>query len=188
MAITESVNKLDTRVLLIGGGVIVAGIAIYEFLKGTNTTITPSQNASTSQPSTSNNTVNPSQSNPISTTQTGSTSTTTPNFVLTLTPAQTLSQTPSVSGSYNYVITSTYAPYTSTSTTSTYAPVTTTNTTNNTTTTTTTSTQNTQSTYNYKNMPVSNNYQYTYSTGGFGSGLNVGSNVGFLSKLLGIGG
>ncbi|MEM3423825.1 MAG: hypothetical protein QXE51_04605 [Nitrososphaeria archaeon] len=178
---------MDTRVLLIGGGIIVSGIAIYEFLKGTNTTITPSQNASTSQPSTSNNAVNPSQSTPITTTQTGSTSETIPNFSIPTLPTQTLTQTPSISGSYNYVITSTYAPYTSTTTTSTYAPVTTTTTTTNTTTTNTTSTQNTLSTYYYKNMPVSNNYQYTYSTGGFGSGLNVGSNVGFLSRLLGIG-
>lgn len=92
---------VSTDVLLVGGAVIVLGVAVYEFLKPTNTTITPSQ------------TTNP-QTNPVNT------PTTTNNPAVIYTPAITPANSQSAtvgSGSYyaiDYSPVSTYAPYTST--------------------------------------------------------------------------
>ena len=175
------VNKIDTKVLLIGGVVVIGAIAAYELLKGKNTSVSPSQSSSTPATGTSN--TNPSLTSNPYTAQAGSTSSTTPNFTLPQSSSSSTRSTPNVSGSYNYVITSTYAPYNYTSTTSTYAPVTSSTTTNNTSTTSTYAPQITSS--NTQTTSTSTNTQNTYTTGGIGSGLNVGSTVssGLLSWL-----
>ena len=176
--ITKIANGLDTRVLIIGGVVVVGAIAAYELLKGTSS----SQSAgSTSGTAGTGSTSSPSAQNPTLTPnnmQSGSTS----SFTPTITPTNnfTLPTNPTVSGNNNYTITSVYAPNNSQANTTLIAP-------NN--------SVSTESSLNYSPLTytatITNNNQkhitqneqkYQYHTGGVGSGLNIGSPNGILSS------
>ena len=192
---------METKTLLIVGGVAVAGFVAYEILKGGNTStaqsasLAPAQNVAGS-PQAGSTTSAP-QSNSISPTSTPTaTNTTTPTLASSLFP--TISPTLS-SGGIGYVggsLTYTplyYAPV--------YAPTTNTNTSTSTTTTSTYAPVNTysptmQNTYTYSptdNYSVTNANQYTtnketsYATSGAFSGLNTQSAVSSgLAGILGI--
>jgi hypothetical protein len=155
-------NKVDTKVLLIGGAVIVGGIAAYELLKGTTSSASQGPTSATQQQ-------NPSQSLGSDTQSAAIPNNISPSF--TLTPNSTYSLTPSqsVNGNHNYTITSVYAPNNAETLTNLYAPTTTTSTNNE--------TSLKYAPYNYQATSTANNQKYQYQTGGIGSGLNLNSKV-----------
>lgn len=162
------VNKVDTKVLLIGGVVVIGAIAAYELLKGTST----SQSAGPTSGGTTSTPVgqNPEQS--FSTPQSGSTSSTSPSYPISSSSSFTLPTSSSVVGSRDYTITSVYAPYNNTSNTDVVAPINTFSPTTN--------SEDLYAPFNYSATATNYNqkYQqkYDYTTGGLGSGLNINSN------------
>ncbi len=146
----ETLNSISPKVLLIVGGLAVAGLAVYEFLKGSS----QSQAQQTSQST-------PQTSQPVYTYQ----PTIEPSIIPNSNPNYTLTpyliSSPRANGSsvvYAPVeeVVTTYSPYTSTNYT--YAP--------------TTTTSNYSYTSSFKSMPTS--YENEYSTGQFGT-LNLES-------------
>jgi len=145
----EDVNKISPKVLLIAGGIAVAGLAVYEILKGGNT----SQQQKTSQSAPSQYSYEP---------------TITPTIIPNSNPyyniVPTLSSKPVASGgSVVYApveeVVSTYSPYNSS--VYTYSPTTTT------------------SNYTYTSNQTSNNVEYSssgLSTINVASPHNIGAN------------
>jgi len=188
---------METKTLLIVGGVAIAGFAIYEILKGGSSSTAQSASLAPAQtvsgaPQAGSTTSTP-QSNSISPTSTPTTTnTTTPtqssSLFPTISPTQSSGGIGYVGGSLSYTPTY-YAPV--------YAPTTNTNTSTSTTSTYTYAPVSTyaptmQNTYTYSpttNSSLTNANQYTtnrqtsYQTSGAFSGLNTQSQVG--SGLLG---